>query len=553
MKVKFCSPFLATMVALVALFAANLGRVRSLGMADFPPFLVVVDAIPPALSNLVFNSPRDHTSLSAVNSAFYGTIWGSAPGVPHDARLVTRAIAAVLALDHKTISRETQLMSGDDKGIVDFVKVAFRLFGYHPERILYLYFLLLFGSILLLVVSFREIRLAAVIAAAFLAAHYLILPEVFFNLQLRSVLMPRFLPVLGLMACLHGLFFALRPRLSLPALAALLAQMLLLIFTLHLRAVTVWEITLVEGFGTALFLLRKLNKSTARGASDTWAALIPVTLLLLGAASLTEYRKLTYNEHYLKGDVMATRPFWHNILSGFAFNPELARQYGFKVDDSSEVRATGRFLTRHGRIKEWEAMGGMPVEGPWVWSAAFSRLRLGDYDRAAKGLIIDIMVHQPRDFFATYFYYKPRSLWNHLTWLYGFRRNIPDVAIYVSPDVGDAMATQLGDLQNDLDRRNLRFRLWDPVALATALACALIFSLPGPVRQRRDWAPLGVLVAGSLIPTTIGYAGMHTIAEPALMLAVLLYVLAAVGLAAIFRGIWRRTNPATLTLGHRSA
>jgi hypothetical protein len=511
---------------------------RSLGMADLPPFWVV-DAIPPALSNLVFDSPRDHASLAAVSSAFYGSLQSNAPYQPRNTEMIARAIGAVLALDPKTISRDALLMSGDDKGIVDFVKLAFATFGYHSDRIIYLYFLLLALSILIFVLRFRASRLAPVIAGSFLAAHYLILPAVFYNLQLRSVLAPRFLPVLGLMACLHCLFFALRPSLKPSDLAGLIAQVGLLIFTMHLRSVTIWEITLAGVFGALVFFAGLVSTPRQNGARRRWAALIPAGLLVFGMAGLSEYRQLTYNRHYLNGDVMATRPFWHNILSGFAINPVLARQYGFKVDDSSEVRATGRFLTRHGRAEEWQAMGGPPMDRAWAWSAVFSHLRLGDYDHAARDFIVSIVVHQPGEVLATYFYYKPRSLWNHLAWLYGWRRDIPDVAIYVSADVGDAMAVQLADLQATLDRRQLRFSLLNPMSIAMVFAFALILSTQEGVRPGSEWLPLAVLAVGSLIPTTIGYAGMHTISELAIMVAVVIYVAAAVVLARIIAVGWK--------------
>ncbi len=527
---------------LIALFGANLARVRSLGMDDLPPFWVV-DAIPPALSNLVFHSPSDHASLAVVSSAFYASLQGNAPYQPRDTQMIGRAIAAVRALDPGTIARDEQLMSGDDKGIVDFVKIAFALFGYRSDRIIYLYFLVLFVSISLLIFCFRASPLPPIIAGAFLTAHFMLLPAVFYNLQLRSVLAPRFLPVLGLVACLHCLFFAFRPSSKPSGVAGLILQAAVLIFAMHLRSVAIWEIALVGIVSVAMFAANLVSPASQACARSRWAPLLPAALLVLGMAGLSEYRQLTYNRHYLNGDVMATRPFWHNILSGFAINPVLAAQYGFKVDDSSEVRATGRYLTQHGRGAEWAAMGGTPMDRPWVWSAVFSRLRLGDYDHAARGLILSIVVHQPGEVLATYLYYKPRSLWNHLAWIYGFRRNIPDVAIYVSPDVGEAMATQLADLQATIDHRHMRFLLLNPVGVAVVLAFALLLSSQADRLPWRDWAPLAVLAGGALIPATIGYAGMHTISEPALMLAVAIYVAATAALARLLTARWNHRKP----------
>ena len=540
----------AGLLVLVALLAANVWRALSFGMDKNPPFWVV-DAIPPALSDLRFGGAGDYASLQAVSDTFYASIRAESPALDHDSSMVQRGIARVMQLDSQTMARDIVLLNSEDKGIVDLVKLSFLIFGYTVEPILLVYFILLSGSIALFVLSFPKNSAPLLTAAAFLAAHYLLLPLVFYNPQLKSVLALRFLPVLSMMACLHCLFFIQHPSVTFLRVAALLGQIALLVFTVHLRSVTLWEVALVIGFGVGRVLwlvVRSPGVSTSEAGtrrapfSTLGGIALPAVALLLGIVSLQEYRKARFNPRYFQGEQMATRVFWHNILSGFAFNPALASSYGFKIDDSSEAHAVGLYLTQRGREEEWKAMGGMTMTEPWIWSTGFYRIKLGKYDLIAKELLVSICQEHPGQSAATFIYHKPASLARHLAWLYGFRRDVPDVDVFVSAAIGDAMAVQLHELQTNLDTRQLRVILWDWVGLLTVLAGALLLACRPQERPMADWIPVGLLMAGSLIPTIVGYPGMHTIAEPTLMLATVVYVGAMLGLSRLMVYAWSRVK-----------
>jgi len=529
------------------LFAANIGRMFSLGMEDRPP-IWVVDAIPIALSDMVFGHRNDYTSLVAVDTVFYNTL-ESPPGLKHDSNLVARAIANVLALDPRTISRESKLpgrtLGTDDKGIVDFVKVAFSLFGYANERIIYLYFIFLFISISLLLLSFGETAFPPLAVGAYLAAHYLILPMVYYNGQLQSVLALRFLPVLGMMPCLHCLYFALRPRATAASLGALAVQVLLLAFVLHMRSVTAWEMAIVAVAGAAATLrvasIRRRSSpgptSQALGRFDLLGPLIPAGLIIVCVLGLRVYRQTIYDVRFSQGNQMVTRVFWHNILSGLAFDPALAARYNLKVDDFSEKRAVGVYLTATGRADRWQAMEGGTPRLHWI-----------DYDRAAGELFWAIGRHDTADFLATALYYKPLALAHDLAWLYGFQREVPDIDIFVSPEIGRIMEVELKGLQGSLDRHGQRFILWSPPTLLLVIAFSALLLLQPTRVPPRDWVPFAILAAGSLIPTFVGYPGLHAIAEPAIMCAAVLFVCVTVLAALALAGLgvpWAKAKAGT--------
>jgi len=547
---------LATILGLLLmafLFAANVWRMFSLGMDKHPPFWVV-DAIPPALSDLRFGGRGDYTVYNDVSDVFYKALRAQSLALDHDSGMVQRSMAAVMALDPSRISRKTVLLGGEDKGIVDFVKIAFRLFGFDCRRIVYLYYAILAGSLSLLVGSFAANRSVITFACAFLTGHYLLQPIIFSNPQLQSVLALRFLPVLALMACLHSMLFAQRPVLSPGGIAALVLQVLLLIFAVHLRSVTLWQIAVAVAFGVAVAGVtarRQFKASDGSGLAVLRNSvaryiphILPAILLVAGLLALNVYRHRSFDVRYLRGDQPTTRVFWHNILSGYAFNPNLAGTYGLKIDDSSEARAARAFLVENRRAAEWTALGGTPVDKPWVWGTGFYRLRLTAYDRVAGELFWSIVLTHPAEAIATFVFYKPAALLRQLAWVYGFRREMPDVPVWVSADIGDAMAVQLADVQKTVDSGGSRLTLWAPTACLTILVLTLVQVLQSRLSSPLEWLPAAALVLGSIIPSIVGYPGLHTISEPVLLFAAAIFSAVSVSLSwAIKRAFGARSPP----------
>jgi hypothetical protein len=268
----------ASFFILLVLFAANVIRAHTLGMGYYPP-MWLVDAIPPALSDLAFENRDGYTSLKAVHDVFYASLQSNNPNLPRDATMVDRAIREVMALNPNAVPLQTQVLaSQDDKGIVDLVKISFRLFGYKAASPLYLYFVLLFLSVLIFAATFNTTFFHTVLAA-FLVAHYLFLPTVFYHMQLQSVVVPRFLPVLSMIACLHCIVFATRSMFTVLELMALALQVGLMIFVIHTRSIAMWQVVIVAvmtTFATARIAYEAYFVSnTYRSASEALRRFIP--------------------------------------------------------------------------------------------------------------------------------------------------------------------------------------------------------------------------------------------------------------------------------------
>jgi hypothetical protein len=162
----------------VTAFWLNIVDARRLKM-DTEPAVWVVDAIPPALSRLVFHHARHYTTINAVYDSFFGQIKQdrSAPGID-------QAIANIVAESPAISDRSDRLLGNDDKGIVDVTTFAFRRMGYKVENVLYTYYAIFGVYALLFVVSyFCNVATLLWLAAFFLMCDAL-LPMIKFNSQL---------------------------------------------------------------------------------------------------------------------------------------------------------------------------------------------------------------------------------------------------------------------------------------------------------------------------------------------------------------------------------
>jgi hypothetical protein len=160
-------------------FGLNIERGLALKLDRTAPTWVA-DAMPPALSCILFHHDKRYTTLTAVHEAFYQG--STAP--PRTAPAIDAAIAAVAAI-HDRIDRSYALLGSDDKGIVDFVEGAFRIFGLRTSSVFKGYFLVLGLSCVAYLLAYGT-RPAPVLALTFSSDQNTALrgPHVDFGLRL---------------------------------------------------------------------------------------------------------------------------------------------------------------------------------------------------------------------------------------------------------------------------------------------------------------------------------------------------------------------------------
>jgi hypothetical protein len=510
------------MVALA--FGATVLRAHSLGVDTHPPGWVV-DAVPPALSQVVFGWDRHYTSLGVVSDTFRE----ATSKQPMDAAHIDAAIARVQAIDRRVVGDQYELLGSDDKGIVDFVVVSFVMFGLHVERTLYLYFVVLGVSTGLFAVAFIRLPAYLLLVASFHVMLFLLLPAVAFNPQLGSPLALRAMPLLAMVACLHCILYLLRPAGTRWQLGFVVAQIALLTIVVHLRSTSIWEPATVFVMGLTLAVAPWLRQHRLTSADRRVALLrlMPALFVLVGQLGLAAYRTVGFPVEYQRGEQITTRVFWHNIFSGLAFQPSLAERYQLRVDDVSVIRATGQYLHEKGRDADWAAVGGT--------SPNFSRVRWAAYDPFVGEMLVDRCTRYWEECLSAALYYKPRSLIGQLEWLYGVRTLPPDLEVFVSPDVGDAVKQQVIDLTGRLDTAGLRAYLWTPAAFLLLAPFVVVIAASCQRVLADAWIASGVLLSASASTTIIGYPAPHTIADFAVAAGICVYLLLCCAAAFLLR------------------
>jgi hypothetical protein len=499
-------------------FGMNVQRAKDLKMHKNPP-IWVIDAIPPALSQILFNHDKNYTSLNIVSDIFYM----NSGNAPRGAEAINKLINEIAKLDSTQINRGYSLLGPDDKGIIDFVKIAFRLFGLQVESVFYLYFFILFISSLLFIIDFYNRPSHLFLLFSFLLLHFLVLPSLAFNPQLGSMLALRAISILSLIACLHCLLFILKPiPNSTSHVFFVILQILLITFVTHIRSVTTWQLLGVALVSILATLWHQFKNHRLPGDRSllhnifTAPSLTPLIFVALAIIGLKTYRSYAFPIEYKRGDQIITRVFWHNIFSGMAYNPDFAERYKLRIDDVSVIRATGQYLLENGRDDEWVAIGGT--------SPNFSKIHWTPYDRIVGEMLFDRCKMHSTECITTVMYYKPLSLIGNLAWLYGIKSVPPNLDIFVSPDFGDIVKVQFLETSRQLDIRGFRAVLWTPVALILVL----LFVGPLTTGQKTDIAiaALGatILFIGSLAPIIVGYPAVHTITEPAITFGIVVYL-----------------------------
>ena len=536
---------IVALVSIVLAFGLNLRTATELGL-DRRPSSWTAAWIPAALSDLYYGGPGNYTGLVSVRDAFEQRTTG--PDSYNEA--IRRTLAE---LPRSAAGSETHLLGTDDKGSLDFAKLAFRLFGPNVEALLYTYFALMGLSALLFIVRFWRQPWTLLLLAAFLVAHDAMLAVVPINPQLVGLLVARSITVVATIAFLHvilemGCWWIGRAHWS--GAIPTLGQVALIIFTVHISSRAAWQILAATLIGALLALLTvpRLRQtvwryvpwpSTANGrARAAWLPLLalwPVVALWTGNVSLALYRQATYAPAYFE-DQGATHVFWHSLFSGLSTHPDLAREHRLLIDDVSVVAATGRYLVAEGRRDEWVAIGG---ESP-----GFSKIRYGPYDRYSGEAFRALCLREFAACAATFAYYKPLVLGQYLLWFTGWRAEIPGPYMYDRElfEQYQPMARAMRDEGKIVD-------LGRPARLTLTILVGV--ALAGTLRAnvRPLVLMLVVLVGGASLPSMVAYPIAHTISDALVAAATGFYavlaLLVALAVSWIGRlvGLPRRPEP----------
>jgi len=466
-----------------------------------------VDAIPAVISQRIYGHARDYTFLTAVGERWRENLTG------FDCTSVNRAIQSVSALREPSLA-DYSLMGNDDKGVVDYVSLAFSVFGPRAESLPQLYFAILFVSMLALILGGGLQPSVSVLAGLLGFSHAVLIPFTAFYGQLGSFLALRYFPLLALPALCHVLLATFHPPRSVVGWMTLVAQGLVLALAVAVRFAAVSMLAPILAVGISVLLIRAFHGLTRRDpealtSTDRYhryrelcRTAAPAAICLVAISATAVAQQLRMATEYKRGDQIPGHVFWHSIVSGMSFSPRLMRDYEIRLDDVSIVAATGRYLVESGRDAEWVAMGGT--------SPGFAQIRWAAYDRAARDLLFRMCTSDPAGCASAIFVYKPWAWLRSLAWISGLQSRLPFRDRY-----DETVSTQARSAQE-----TWRASDWPrPFSWQAGLVCmaaAALLSLADS-RRRSTTIVLCVAFGSSILQSVVAYPAPHSIGEATIL------------------------------------
>jgi hypothetical protein len=406
-------------------------------------------------------------------------------------------------------------ISGDDKGLVDLVYLGFLLFDPTISSIFKMAGSLFLISISLFAAEFyaRGARMALLISL--LASLYAVLFTFGITDQSVSIIEPRFLGFIGVVALLHlSLLIIDGKSLSKRSIVLAAGQALVLVFVFHLRSSEMWQYLCIASISAIAIVTRWRRLTSAH-------VVIPA-LILITAASLSIYRNLTYHSYYFTNDVSA-RILWHTALTGLGVNPALRERYGLNaLDDTAVIKAVEKYLES---IGETEARAQLFVN-PNGAERSFYHFKWSIYEPAARHLYYRIWREMPGEVVKTYIFLMPKTFIANVYYM-ATGRHVFDEFLFLVGTV-EKSSTRIA---KDLYLSPFRFA---PIAVLLISAAVLGFSRSLIIDPACIVASAAAALASAL-PPFIATPVMHYCQLAVMMMLTLTYFAATTVLALAIR------------------
>jgi hypothetical protein len=407
--------------------------------------------------------------------------------------------------------------SGDDVGLVDYVRLSFILFGEKVVGFFLTYFMLVGTSFLAAIIAFRKIPGILAVFVLYAVALFVLFKSALLDLDVVGILDPRFLSTLALVPAAHialAMLVQLRPSAGQVGLVAL--QSVILIFGYWIRSSAFWTMLGLMGFATLIAgyaLWRRQPKQLVRN----W----PFAVLALLAAGHFMYASMVLHPIYQSANERAHHVLWHALLFGVAIHPDWPTKHAaqFELGDAVPEMMARKYLERH------------PPENPDAVYLTPDRkyLRIGVAETYKRKAFLEFLANDPRFVFEAYFVHNPKL-------------------------VKDAFVRYL----SSLDR--LFVADWVIIILASLIAGTFLFADP---RGYWEFSCAILIMTGaflvSIAPVLVTAPGPHTLADQFFMLIVVILGLIVLSISFIgviaprlhrVRGL--RRKPSALGMSARS-
>ena len=398
------------LLAFIALLAVTLSfdTGRRAGMSDGriePSWRYRIYAAPIVLSQIYYGRPYDYTAYQKLAIRFQG-----------ETPSIDELIATSTAIPD-VASAGLFLILADDKGVVDFTRLAFLLYGLKTSSLYYMYFTIVLGSCLLYVVCYfpdaHKLGLLVFLCVAFYAAMlaFLAFPPGLNVLDVHAFGM------LSIVAFLHAMVASTDPQSTRPRqLLTTIGQAIVLVFVCHSRASTITQVlTVAAAAPLVLFLEQRRNPAAVPSrrfaervfGPDYVRRIVPAAIVLLAIALLPLYQRLVYNRDYFGRRATLNHIVYHNLLIGLQWNPVLKDAYGLGSGDLGAARAVDAFLEKTNSYPgrhAWAAtnLNSVTTQMPFDWV---------EYEEAARELYFTIWKERTRESLLTLLYYHPMDIY----------------------------------------------------------------------------------------------------------------------------------------------
>ena len=394
------NPRLSMMVSLIMLVIVMIAyRCHSLDMVWDMSLRYWLYAIPSLFSELYYGAAH-YTYLPDIADEF-------AAGYPYQSTASAQSMLdAVIKLPANSM-RAAILFPADEKGTVDFVRFAFKLFGTHIESIFYFAMSIFTVSVTFFVSRYRKDMGMLFIIVFALISFYVALNSFAVTRELHGITNPRAIGCLSIFALLHLAFLTIRgEKLTYWHIPEIIFQSALLIMIVSMRTAEAWQIVALGAVSViSLFYYRKTIPNTAK-----IMMLAPLVCVIAFQACYYQYQNYTFPAGYFSHNTR-NKIFWHNVMIGIALNPKLASDYNLKINDSSVLKYVKN------RAKNNKDVDYEKIFFPENMSSYGMVIDFRQYDLLCKKEFWQIARHNKYQMIKLVLYYKPIQLLHTMQYL----------------------------------------------------------------------------------------------------------------------------------------
>jgi len=321
------------------------------------------------------------------------------PDLLRDTDFLNEQLGAIFAQSPAAPSEKVVGLGwGFDSGYMDFVDLAFQVFGKEIGSPYYLYFLLLSMSSLVFIICFNNSLFSLLILYLF---HYTLNQFVALDLldawSLESVTNPRFLTTLAIVPVLHlTLLLLCRARPSVMAFSLALPQAALMVFAANLRTSAFWTVIALTLFCIVLWAVSRRRDALIR----CWPGGMVVALTLAAAI----FVGLSSDPRLAEQGWTRNHGFWSSVYYSLQHHPDWQRKsaalHGGTTGDGPALAAVQAYMDRHGLSDDKSAF------------RDDGYLRNTHVERYLRGAFFEFLAKDPTYVLETFLVYNSLSIFN---------------------------------------------------------------------------------------------------------------------------------------------